>query len=99
MISLPDRQARGREVAEERRRLVECLLADRTAKNPREGLLRIPKFALDILVCPVCKTRVELLADESGLKCVSCRRVYPIRDDIPVMLTEEATIAEENRNT
>jgi uncharacterized protein len=57
--------------------------------------LAIPKYALDILVCPVCKSRVELLADESGLKCVSCRRVYPIRDDIPMMLAEEAKIAEE----
>ena len=58
--------------------------------------MTIPKYALDILVCPVCKTRVELSADESGLKCVSCRRVYPIRDEIPVMLPEEATIVEEN---
>ena len=58
--------------------------------------MAIPKFALDILVCPVCKTRVELLADESGLKCVSCRRVYPIRDEIPVMLPEEAKIVEED---
>ncbi|PYT93963.1 MAG: hypothetical protein DMG36_07265 [Acidobacteria bacterium] len=58
--------------------------------------MAIPKHALDILVCPVCKTRVELLADKSGLKCVSCRRVYPIRDEIPVMLPEEASIAEEN---
>ena len=94
----PDCRPRLREVAVGRRRLVECLLADRTANNPEEALLRIPKFALDILVCPVCKTRVELLADESGLQCVSCRRVYPIRDDIPVMLAEEATIAEENRS-
>ena len=98
MICLPDRQGGGREVAEQRRRLVECLLAGRTAKNPKEGLLRIPKFALDILVCPLCKTQVELLPDESGLKCVSCQRVYPIRDDIPVMLPEEAIIADENRN-
>jgi len=60
--------------------------------------LIIPKYALDLLVCPVCKARVELLADESGLKCVSCRRVYPIRDEIPVMLPEEATIAEEDRS-
>lgn len=60
------------------------------------GILAIPKYALDILVCPVCKTRLELLADESGLKCLSCRRVYPIRDEIPVMLPEEATIVEEN---
>jgi len=62
-----------------------------------EDSLDFPKYALDILVCPVCKTRVELLADESGLKCVSCRRVYPIRDEIPVMLAEEAAIPEENK--
>ncbi len=55
----------------------------------------IPKYALDILVCPICKTRLELLGDESGLKCVSCRRVYPVRDDIPVMMPEEAKIAAE----
>ena len=54
--------------------------------------MAIPKYALDILVCPVCKTRVELLPDESGLKCVNCRRVYPIRDEIPVMLPEEAKL-------
>ena len=57
--------------------------------------MTVPKYALDILVCPVCKTRVELLADESGLKCVTCRRVYAVRDDIPVMLPEEAKIDQE----
>ena len=57
-----------------------------------ERTLLIPKYALDILVCPICKTRVELLPDESGLKCVTCRRVYPIRDEIPVMLPEEAKL-------
>jgi LSD1 subclass zinc finger protein len=57
--------------------------------------MAIPKYALDILVCPVCKTRVELLSDASGLKCASCRRIYPVRDEIPVMLPEEAKIAEE----
>jgi uncharacterized protein YbaR (Trm112 family) len=60
-----------------------------------EIIMAIPKYALDILVCPVCKTRVELLGDGSGLKCVTCRRVYPVRDEIPVMLPEEAKIAEE----
>lgn len=60
--------------------------------------LDIPKYALDILVCPVCKAQIELLADESGLRCISCRRVYPIRDEIPVMLAEEATIPEERRD-
>jgi uncharacterized protein YbaR (Trm112 family) len=57
--------------------------------------MKLPKYALDILVCPVCKTRVELQSDESGLKCTSCGRVYPIRDEIPVMLAEEAKIAGE----
>jgi uncharacterized protein len=57
--------------------------------------MAIPKYALDILVCPVCKVRVELLNDETGLKCVSCHRVYPVRDEIPVMLPEEAKIVEE----
>ncbi len=60
-----------------------------------ERIMAIPKYALDILVCPICKTRVELLNDGSGLKCVTCHRVYPVRDEIPVMLPEEAKVAEE----
>jgi len=52
---------------------------------------------LAILVCPYCKTPVKPTPDQSALKCQSstCRRVYPIRDEIPVMLIEEATIAPE----
>jgi len=60
-----------------------------------EAHMPISKELLDILVCPVCKEPVALLADGSGLKCGACRRVYPVRDDIPVMLQEEATIAPE----
>ena len=52
----------------------------------------IPQELLDILVCPVCKAPVKPTPDNSGLKCPSCRRVYPVRDEIPVMLPEEATI-------
>lgn len=55
----------------------------------------IPQELLDILVCPLCKAPVKLLADGSGLQCQACRRVYPVRDDIPVMLPEEASIAPE----
>ncbi|MDP9338149.1 MAG: Trm112 family protein [Acidobacteriota bacterium] len=55
--------------------------------------MAISQELLDILVCPVCKSPVKMLADKSGLKCQQCRRVYPIRDDIPVMLPEEAKIA------
>ena len=49
---------------------------------------------LEILACPACKAKVELKPDGSGLKCVACHRVYPIRDDIPVMLIDEATVEE-----
>ncbi len=56
--------------------------------------MAIPQDLLDILVCPICKTPVKMLDDGSGLKCQTCRRVYPIRDDIPVMLPEEATVVE-----
>jgi len=47
---------------------------------------------LKILVCPLCKTSVELTEGGQGLKCTQCRRVYPIRDDIPVMLISEAKV-------
>jgi uncharacterized protein YbaR (Trm112 family) len=49
---------------------------------------------LAILACPVCKSEVVLIKDGTALKCQSCHRVYPIRDDIPVMLIDEATIDE-----
>ncbi len=48
---------------------------------------------LEILRCPKCKSKVEIKSDQSGLKCTNleCALVYPIRDEIPVMLVEEAT--------
>jgi uncharacterized protein len=51
---------------------------------------------LEILRCPACKAKVELKTDGSSLKCVSCHRVYPIRDEIPIMLIDEAVIEEES---
>ena len=47
---------------------------------------------LNILACPACKTKVEFVKDGTALKCGQCKRVYPIKDDIPVMLIDEATI-------
>jgi uncharacterized protein len=47
---------------------------------------------LEILACPVCKTAVHLVKNGMALKCDACHRVYPIRDDIPVMLIDQATI-------
>ena len=52
--------------------------------------MAVSKDLLEILVCPVCKASLELLQDENGLRCSPCRLVYPIRDDIPVMLVDEA---------
>ena len=57
--------------------------------------MAISKDLLEILACPVCKEEVRLTANDTGLKCVKCHRVYPIRDDIPVMLVDEATIEED----
>ena len=47
---------------------------------------------LDILVCPECKKSVALSADGTSLKCPQCRRVYPVQDDIPIMLIDAAKI-------
>ena len=55
----------------------------------------ISEALLLILACPACKAKVGLKPDGSALKCVSCKRVYPIRDDIPVMLIDEAVIEDE----
>ena len=56
------------------------------------NLLMIPQDLLDILVCPVCKKPLELKANGESLKCGECRRVYPVRDDIPILLVDEARI-------
>ena len=45
---------------------------------------------LDILVCPLCKSSLVYKKDEKELICKADRLAYPIRDDIPVMLEEEA---------
>ena len=45
---------------------------------------------LAILACPACRGEVRLLEDGSGLVCPVCRLKYPVRDDIPVMLADEA---------
>lgn len=49
---------------------------------------------LKILVCPLCKAQLDSVHDGKGLQCTECNRVYPIRDDIPVMLVSEATVEE-----
>ena len=50
----------------------------------------IDKELLDILACPKCKGDIRLNESEDGLICDSCKLLYHIKDDIPVMLIDEA---------
>ena len=56
--------------------------------------MAIKSELLEILRCPKCKSKVELKPNGSALKCVNdeCRLVYPVKDDIPVMIIEEASV-------
>jgi hypothetical protein len=50
----------------------------------------IQKDLLEILACPKCKEGLTLTPQEDGLVCEACQLLYPIEDDIPVLLEEEA---------
>jgi len=52
--------------------------------------MAISKELLDILVCPQCKGEIALTEKQDGLVCQVCKLLYPIKDDIPVMLIDEA---------
>ena len=60
----------------------------------KDRLAMIAKELLEILVCPVCKQPVVPSPAQDSLKCTQCRRVYPVRDDIPIMLVDEARVDE-----
>lgn len=47
---------------------------------------------LEILVCPACKQPLEYRQNPENLKCAACHRVYAVKDDIPIMLVDEAII-------
>jgi uncharacterized protein len=52
----------------------------------------IARDLLDLLVCPACKKPLELKIEPEALKCAACRRVYPVRDGLPVLLIDEAVV-------
>ena len=52
--------------------------------------MAVSQELLDILACPKCKEPVQLNAAADALACEGCRLEYPIVDDIPVMLIDEA---------
>jgi len=56
----------------------------------------IDKELLEILACPVCKGEIHLQGNK--LICKKCRKYYPIRDGIPVMLVEEARDWDEGKD-
>jgi len=55
----------------------------------------IDKELLDILACPACKADVKLEGDR--IVCTKCGRRYPIKDDIPIMLIDEAEMPAKDR--
>ena len=52
--------------------------------------MAISKELLEILACPQCKGDVRLTEAQDGLVCGVCKLLYPIKDDIPIMLIDEA---------
>jgi uncharacterized protein YbaR (Trm112 family) len=50
----------------------------------------ISQELLDILACPKCKGEIHLNEKQDGLICQPCKLVYPIKEEIPVMLIDEA---------
>ena len=53
--------------------------------------MSVPPQLLEILVCPKCKGALEYREHEHALLCHACRLRYAVRDDIPIMLIDEAT--------
>ncbi len=60
--------------------------------------MAISKELLEILACPKCKGDVKLNEQGTGLICDACRLLYRIKDDIPIMLIDEAVPLEKENN-
>ena len=58
-------------------------------------IMVIDRELLEILACPKCKGDIVVAEKGDGLICKGCKLIYPIRDDIPVMLIDEALPYEE----
>jgi uncharacterized protein YbaR (Trm112 family) len=52
--------------------------------------MKLDPVLLDILVCPDCKGSLTVDYDNEELICNACGLIYPVRDDIPIMLVDEA---------
>jgi hypothetical protein len=56
----------------------------------KETRMAIKKELLDILVCPKCKGELQINDAQNALTCNKCKLKYEIKDDIPIMLIDEA---------
>ncbi len=52
--------------------------------------MAVSQDLLDILACPKCKGELRLTERQDGLACQACKLLYQIKDDIPIMLIDEA---------
>jgi uncharacterized protein len=59
-------------------------------KVAKEKMVKLDPVLLDILVCPDCKGSLTVDYDNEELICNQCGLAYPVRDDIPIMLVDEA---------
>jgi uncharacterized protein YbaR (Trm112 family) len=50
----------------------------------------IPPELVEMVACPRCKGKLSLRPDESGFTCAACKLLYPIVDEIPNFLVEDA---------
>ena len=57
--------------------------------------MKITEEFVEMMICPACQSKVHLREDGGAIKCAGCRRVYPIEDDMPMMLPDKATIEDD----
>ncbi|HEX8456437.1 MAG TPA: Trm112 family protein [Pyrinomonadaceae bacterium] len=58
--------------------------------------MKITEEFVELMICPACGAKVRLGVDGGAIKCLGCRRVYPIEDDMPMMLPDRATIEDDS---
>lgn len=66
------------------------LLNELTVSMKGGQIMAISQELLDILACPKCKGDIYLNETKDGLICDKCKLLYEIKDDIPIMLIDEA---------
>ena len=58
--------------------------------------MEVTQEFVDTMICPACGAKLRLKADGSAIKCLGCRRAYPVEGEIAVMLPEKATVEDDD---